>query len=103
MKNKTEKSKRVETLLTGVVISAKTDKTISVHVERIFQHPVYNKIIRTKKKYLVHDENKKGKVGDVVSIRLVRPISKRKRWLLVDVIRAARDKEQHTIEEEVAK
>lgn len=103
MKNKTEKSKRVETILTGVVVSAKADKTVSVHVERIFQHPVYNKIIRTKKKYLVHDENKKSKVGDVVSIRLVRPISKRKRWLLVDVVKAARDKEMLTLDDEVVK
>jgi small subunit ribosomal protein S17 len=103
MTNKTEKTKRVETVLTGVVVSTKTDKTISVQVERIFQHPVYNKIIRTKKKYLVHDENKKSKVGDVVNIRMVRPISKRKRWLLVDVLRAAQEKEMHTLEDEVAK
>jgi small subunit ribosomal protein S17 len=103
MTNKTEKTKRVETVLTGVVVSTKTDKTISVQVERIFQHPVYNKIIRTKKKYLVRDENKKSKVGDVVNIRMVRPISKRKRWLLVDVLRAAQEKEMHTLEDEVAK
>lgn len=85
-KNKPEGKKRVELILIGDVISARAEKTASVSVERIFQHPVYNKIVRKKKKYLVHDEHNRCKPGDRVKIKLVRPISKRKRWLLVDIL-----------------
>ncbi|MCP5050137.1 MAG: 30S ribosomal protein S17 [bacterium] len=93
MEKNEETKKKVEILLTGEVVSAKADKTISVNVERMFQHPVYKKIVRKKKKYLVHDEQNKCRPGDVVRIRLVRPISKHKRWLLVDVISTAPVKE----------
>ncbi len=79
--------------LTGQVVSTKADKTISVSVEMVFQHPVYKKIIRKKKKYLAHDETNKFKEGDVVKIRLVRPLSKLKTWLAVELISAAPGKE----------
>jgi len=88
------KRKKVETILTGEVHSTKGDKTISVSVERIFRHLAYKKIVRKKVKYLVHDENKKCKPGDIVRIRLVRPISKRKRWLLMDILQTAHVKEE---------
>ena len=81
--------KKVEQILTGVVKTAKAEKTISVEVERIYQHPFYKKIVRMKKKYLVHDENGVAKPGDVVTIKLVRPISKLKRWCLQQVVTAA--------------
>jgi small subunit ribosomal protein S17 len=87
--------KKVELVLFGEVVSTKADKTISVSVERIFQHPVYKKIVRKKRKYLVHDEKNRCKPGDTVRIRLVRPISKRKRWLLVDVLSSAPAKEKN--------
>lgn len=93
MEKHEEKKKRVEIVLTGEVVSTKADKTASVNVERIFQHPVYKKIVRKRKKYLVHDEHNKCKPGDVVKIKLVRPISKMKRWLLVDIISTAPAKE----------
>lgn len=93
MKNKEERKKRIEVVLTGEVVSAKADKTISVSVQRIFKHSVYKKIVREKKKYLVHDENNKCSLGDIVKIKLVRPISKRKKWMLLDVISTAPDKE----------
>jgi len=93
MEKHEEKKKRVEIVLTGEVISTKADKTASVNVERIFQHPVYKKIVRKRKKYLVHDEHNKCKPGDVVRIKLVRPISKMKRWLLVDIVSTAPVKE----------
>lgn len=86
--------KKVGTILTGEVVSTKADKTVSVYVERIFQHPAYKKIVRKKKKYLVHDEHNKCKPGDIVRIRLVRPISKMKRWLLVDIVSTAPKKEE---------
>ncbi|MCP4214699.1 MAG: 30S ribosomal protein S17 [bacterium] len=85
--------KKVDIVLTGEVISAKADKTASVNVERIFQHPVYKKIVRKKKKYMIHDEENKCRPGDVVRIKLVRPISKKKRWLLVDILSSAPVKE----------
>ena len=88
-----EKKKKRDIVLYGEVISAKAEKTVSVNVERIFQHPVYKKILRRKKKYLVHDASKKCKVGDLVKIKLVRPISKRKRWLVVDIVSTAPRKE----------
>ena len=84
MEKKEETKKKHNTILTGTVISTKADKTISVSVERIFQHEVYKKIIRNRKKYLAHDENNTCKLGDIVSIRLVRPISKRKKWLVIN-------------------
>jgi len=89
-----EKKKKVEIVLTGEVVAAKADKTIAVDVVRIFQHSVYKKIVRKKKRYLVHDEKNTCKVGDEVTIRLVRPLSKQKRWLLVDVISTAPKKEE---------
>jgi len=88
-----EKKSNTGITLTGQVVSAKADKTISVSVERVFQHPVYNKIVRKKKKYLAHDEANKYKEGDVVKIRLVRPLSKQKRWLAIELISAAPGKE----------
>ncbi|MCP5104511.1 MAG: 30S ribosomal protein S17 [bacterium] len=92
-KSKAGTKKSVDIILTGEVVSAKADKTASVDVERIFQHPVYKKIVRKKKKYLVHDEHNKCKPGDVVRIKLVRPVSKNKRWLLVDIVSHAPKKE----------
>jgi small subunit ribosomal protein S17 len=93
MDNQKETRKKVDTVLIGEVVSSKADKTISVNVERIFQHPVYKKIVRKKKKYFAHDENNKCKTGDVVKIKLVRPLSKNKRWLLVDILSKAPEKE----------
>lgn len=70
-------------ILQGVVTSDKTDKTITVVVERRFMHPVYKKFIRRTKKYAAHDETNAAKIGDVVRIRECRPISKTKSWELV--------------------
>lgn len=91
-----ETKKKVDIILTGEVVSAKTDKTITVSVKRIFQHPVYKKIVRKNKKYSVHDERNQCKAGDVVRIKLVRPISKTKRWLLMDIVSTAPKKEEVT-------
>ena len=75
--------------MTGIVEGDKAEKTISISVERIFQHSVYKKIVRVKKKYLAHDEKNSAKAGDLVKVKLVRPISKKKRWLLVDILTKA--------------
>ena len=71
-------------VLQGTVVSDKGDKTISVLVTRRVMHPIYKKYIRTSKKYAAHDEANKFKTGDAVSIIECRPISKRKRWMVMD-------------------
>jgi small subunit ribosomal protein S17 len=88
METKPEKAK-VERVLKGTVVAAKSAKTVAVIVERVFQHPEYQKTIRRKTKYLAHDEKTICKPGDIVAIKLVRPISKLKRWLVVEVIKTA--------------
>ncbi len=70
-------------ILQGVVVSDKQNKTVVVRVERRMMHPIYKKFIRRSKKYAAHDETNSGKVGDVVRIRECAPISKTKRWELV--------------------
>ena len=67
-------------VLTGVVISNKPNKTITVLVERKYQHPVLKKIVKVKKKYNAHDENNKFKNGDKVSIKESKPFSKNKKF-----------------------
>ena len=64
----------------GIVVSDKMDKTVTVKVERRVIHSLYKKFIRRAKKYSAHDGNNACKVGDVVSIRECKPISKNKRW-----------------------
>jgi len=71
-------------VLQGTVVSDKNDKTIIVSVERRVMHPVYKKFIRRSKRYAAHDEGNAHKIGDVVFIRECRPISKSKRWEVVD-------------------
>jgi small subunit ribosomal protein S17 len=75
-------------ILQGVVVSDKNDKTIVVKVERRLRHPVLKKTVRLSKKYHAHDENNEAKSGDVVRIQETRPLSKQKRWTLVDKIAA---------------
>mgnify|MGYP002841318587 CR=1 FL=1 len=70
--------------LEGIVISDKENKSITVVVERKYQHPVLDKVIKTKKKYHVHDENNSFKTGDKVSIIESRPISKTKRFRVLE-------------------
>ena len=69
-------------ILQGTVVSNKTDKTITVLVERRLRHPLYKKFIRRSKKYAAHDESNVCSIGDVVKIVECRPISKTKSWML---------------------
>ncbi len=73
----------------GTVSSDKMEKAITVSVETVKQHPLYKKTIRTSKKYMAHDENNEAKTGDVVKIMETRPLSKNKRWRLVEIVRKA--------------
>ena len=70
-------------ILQGVVVSDKMDKTVTVRVERRVMHPIYKKFIRRAKKYAAHDESNFQKIGNLVSIRECRPMSKQKRWEVV--------------------
>ena len=71
-------------ILKGKVVGDKRDKTITVVVERKYQHPVFKKVIKTKKKYHAHDENNKFKEGEKVSIIECKPISKKKTWQVME-------------------
>ncbi len=82
---KTQKKAKVDRTLQGVVVTAKAEKTVSVSVERVIQHATYGKTIKKKTTFLAHDEKKVCKPGDIVTIRPVRPLSKRKRWLVIRV------------------
>ena len=70
-------------LLTGVVISDKADKTITVKVERKVRHPLYGKIMKRTTKVHAHDESNVASTGDIVTVKECRPISKSKTWVLV--------------------
>ena len=72
--------------MTGVVVSSKMDKTIVVKVERRFAHPVFKKVVKTTKKYKVHDENNECVEGDFIRIQETRPLSKEKRWRLMEIV-----------------
>jgi len=72
--------------LTGVVSSAKMQKTIVVKVIRAVQHPLYHRVVRHTKKYYAHDETGEARVGDTVRIVSTRPLSKLKRWRLDEVV-----------------
>ena len=76
--------------MTGVVVSSKMNKTVVVKVERRLVHPVFKKVVKTTKKYKVHDERNECVEGDFICIQESRPLSKEKRWRLLGVV--AREK-----------
>lgn len=75
--------------LTGVVVSDKMQQTIVVQVERVTRHPRYHKVMRVRKKFYAHDQDNTAKVGDKVEIASTRPLSRLKRWRLVQVLEKA--------------
>ena len=81
---KTERGRRKTRI--GRVVSDKMDKTVVVAVESTSRHPLYKKTIKRRKTFLVHDEHDKCKIGDVVKIVETKPISKLKRWRVVEII-----------------
>jgi len=74
----------------GIVTSNKMDKTITVKVERQLRHPLYGKSVKKSSKFMAHDTNNECQIGDTVRIMEVRPMSKNKRWRLVEVIEKAK-------------
>ena len=78
----------------GVVIGNSMKKTVTVLVERPVRHPLYKKIIKRKKKFLAHDEYEKCKIGDTVQIIETKPISKKKRWLVKEIVGLSPEKNE---------
>jgi len=71
-------------VLTGIVVSNKMDKTVVVRVARSYRHPLYGKVVKVHKKYHAHDENNSCQEGDEVRILETRPLSKTKRWVVIE-------------------
>lgn len=84
----TETKKNVKEFV-GKVVSNKMDKTVVVAVERRFPHPLYGKQVKKTKKFYAHDEENRCKEGDIVRIRETRPLSKLKRWEVVEIIQTS--------------
>lgn len=84
----TERNRRKQR--TGRVVSDKMDKSLTVAVDRQVKHPIYGKFITKTTKYMVHDENNDAKTGDIVRIMETRPLSKNKKWRLVEIIEKAK-------------
>ena len=76
--------------LQGVVVSNKMDKSIVVVIERRVKHPMYGKFVLSTKKYVAHDETNDCNIGDTVRIMETRPMSKNKRWRLVEILERAK-------------
>lgn len=81
-----EKTTGQKSTKTGVVSGKNMKKTVSVIVERQIRHPLYKKIVREKKKFFAHDEYEKCKIGDTVKIVQTRPMSKLKRWRVLEIV-----------------
>ena len=75
---------------TGVVVSDTRDKTVTVEIASVVRHRIYKKTVRNSKKLHVHDENNEARTGDTVQIIETRPISKSKRWRVVEIVERAR-------------
>ncbi|HEX7224340.1 MAG TPA: 30S ribosomal protein S17 [Candidatus Limnocylindria bacterium] len=71
---------------TGRVVSDKMDKTVVVSVERLRRHPIYKRVVRLSSKFKAHDQENTAKVGDTVRIEESRPLSREKRWTVVEVV-----------------
>ncbi len=86
--------------LVGEVVSDKMDKTVVVRVETVTHHPLYRKVVRRHKRLKAHDERNECRVGDVVRIMETRPLSKEKRWRVVEILQRAAGAPE-PVEEEV--
>jgi len=74
----------------GIVLSDKMDKSRVIAVKRYLKHPLYGKFIRKTSKFTVHDENNESHIGDIIKVMETRPLSKRKRWRLIEIIEKAK-------------
>lgn len=90
METKTEKNKRNKKTLVGTVVSDKMEKTIVIRIDRRKLHPLYKKYITRTKKIKAHDEGNLCQIGDIVKVIESRPLSKDKRWNLLEVLEKAK-------------
>ncbi len=86
-----KKNNPIRKRLQGIVVSDKMNKTVVVRVERFKKHPLYHKVIGVSKRFKAHDENNSCKMGDLVVIEQTRPLSKEKRWKVVQIIKKAEE------------
>ena len=84
------KGRGIHKTMVGIVVSDRMDKTVVVLVQRLVKHPLYQKYIRKRKRYKVHDEKNDCHLGDRVLIMETRPLSKTKRWRLVEIVERAK-------------
>ena len=77
-------------ILQGIVVSDKANKTITVKVERQVAHPLYKKYFKRSKKFMAHDENNDAREGDKVRIQEFRPLSAKKRWMMIEIVERAK-------------
>lgn len=77
-------------ILVGRVVSNKSNKTIVIRIERYVQHPLYKKYFKRVKKVMAHDENNECQIGDLVKVMEYRPLSRRKRWMLTEIVERAK-------------
>ena len=89
-KEKTVEERNLRKTRVGRVVSDKMDKTITVAIEDHVKHPLYGKIVKVTKKIKAHDENNECRIGDRVKVMETRPLSKDKRWRLVEIIEKAK-------------
>ena len=87
--NATVPKRNMRRTMVGNVVSDKMDKTIVVEVVRVVKHKIYKKTIKRTKKFKAHDESNQAKIGDTVKLMETRPLSKQKRWRLVEIIKKA--------------
>lgn len=86
----TEVKEKYRKQLVGIVASTKMDKSITVKVERKIKHPIYGKYVKKSKKFVAHDAANECTEGDTVRIEESRPLSKRKRWKLIEIVEKAK-------------
>ena len=85
-----ENTRNLRKVRQGVVVSDVNDKTIVVQIRERKAHPIYKKMMTTTKKFHAHDENNEAHIGDTVRIMETRPLSKMKRWRLVEIVEKAK-------------
>jgi len=90
MKEANKEASSRKKILQGLVVSDKADKTITVKTERQIAHPLYRKYYKQSKKITAHDENNECGIGDLVKVQEIRPLSKTKRWNLIEILEKAK-------------
>jgi len=90
MSQEMEETRKLRKTRIGQVVSNKMEKSVTVAIERKVKHPIYGKFVKTTNKFMAHDETTECNIGDTVSIMEVRPLSKNKRWRVVEILERAK-------------